>query len=52
MTTAKGSGDLLAEVVVAVPAHLTAEAKSHLEEFVKAMPTENPREDLLAKAKR
>ena len=52
VTTAKGSGDLLAEVVVAVPAHLTAEAKSHLEEFVKAMPTENPREDLLAKAKR
>lgn len=52
VTTAKGSGDLLAEVVIAVPAHLTAEAKSHLEEFVKAMPTENPREDLLAKAKR
>lgn len=52
VTTTKGVGDLLAEVVVAVPAHLTAEAKSHLEEFVKAMPTENPREDLLAKAKR
>ncbi|MEO7348735.1 MAG: DnaJ C-terminal domain-containing protein [Terrimesophilobacter sp.] len=52
VTTAKGSGDLLAEVVVAVPAHLTAEAKSHLEEFVKAMPAENPRDDLMAKARK
>lgn len=51
VTTPKGSGDLLAEVVVAVPSHLTADAKTHLEEFVKAMPTENPRADLLAKAR-
>lgn len=51
VTTAKGSGDLLAEVVVAVPAHLTAEAKDHLEKFAKAMPAENPRAELLAKAK-
>lgn len=51
VTTAKGSGDLLAEVVVAVPAHLTAEAKDHLEKFAKAMPTENPRAELLARAK-
>ncbi len=51
VTTTKGSGDLLAEVVVAVPAHLTAEAKEHLEKFEKAMPTENPRAELLARAK-
>lgn len=52
VTTTKGSGDLLAEVVVAVPSHLTAEAKAHLEKFVESMPSENPRTDLLAKAKR
>lgn len=51
VTTAKGTGDLLAEVVVAVPAHLTADAKEHLEKFAKAMPTENPRTELLARAK-
>lgn len=51
VTTTKGSGDLLAEVVVAVPGHLTAEAKEHLEKFAKAMPTENPRADLLARAR-
>lgn len=51
VTTTKGSGDLLAEVVVAVPAHLTAEAKQHLESFQKAMPSENPRTELLARAK-
>jgi molecular chaperone DnaJ len=49
--TAKGTGDLLASVVVAVPGHLTAEAKTHLEEFQKAMPREDPRADLLARAK-
>ena len=52
VTTTKGIGDLLAEVVIAVPAHLTAEAKDHLEKFAKAMPAENPRADLLARAKR
>lgn len=51
VTTPKGSGDLLAEVVVAVPSHLTAEAKEHLEKFAKAMPAENPRAELLAKAR-
>lgn len=49
--TTKGSGDLLAEVVIAVPAHLTADAKGYLEKFAKAMPTENPRTELLEKAK-
>lgn len=51
VTTTKGTGDLLAEVVVAVPSHLTADAKDHLEKFEKAMPSENPRAGLLAKAK-
>lgn len=51
VTTTKGTGDLLAEVVVAVPSHLTVDAKEYLEKFDKAMPTENPRADLIAKAK-
>ncbi|HEU4850410.1 MAG TPA: DnaJ C-terminal domain-containing protein [Terrimesophilobacter sp.] len=51
VTTAKGTGDLLAEVVIAVPSHLTADAKEYLEKFDKAMPVENPRADLIAKAK-
>ncbi|CAN5143871.1 DnaJ C-terminal domain-containing protein [soil metagenome] len=48
--TAKGTGDLLAEVVVAVPSHLPAAAKEALEAFAAAMPDENPRADLIAKA--
>ena len=51
VTTTKGTGDLLAEVVVAVPGHLTADAKDYLEKFEKAMPNENPRADLIARAK-
>ncbi len=51
VTTTKGTGDLLAEVVVVVPAHLTADAKEYLEKFENAMPTENPRADLIASAK-
>jgi molecular chaperone DnaJ len=51
VTTEKGVGDLLAEVQVAVPGHLTADALKHLEAFEKAMPTENPRDDLLSRAK-
>ena len=51
VTTAKGVGDLLATVHVAVPSHLTAEAQLNLEAFAKAMPAENPRGELLAKAK-
>ena len=49
--TAKGTGDLLAVVQVAVPSHLSAEAKEKLEEFAAALPAENPRDDLLAKAR-
>ena len=51
VTSAKGEGDLLAEVQVAVPGHLTADALKHLEAFAKAMPNENPRDELLERAK-
>lgn len=51
VTTSKATGDLLAMVQVAVPSHLTADAKDHLEAFAKAMPVENPRAELLAKAR-
>jgi len=49
--TSKGTGDLLAVVQVAVPSHLSVEAKEKLEEFAAALPAENPRDDLLAKAR-
>lgn len=51
VTTSKGTGDLLATVMVAVPSHLPAEAQEALEAFEKAMPHENPRDDLLARAR-
>ncbi|CAN5221499.1 DnaJ C-terminal domain-containing protein [soil metagenome] len=51
VTTSKGTGDLLASVVVAVPSHLPADAQEALEAFKKAMPAENPRDDLLQRAK-
>ncbi|MFC0680416.1 DnaJ C-terminal domain-containing protein [Lysobacter korlensis] len=47
--TAKG--DLLATVQVAVPNHLSAEARKHLEGFAEAMPQENPRDDLMIRAR-
>ena len=50
VTTTKGTGDLLAEVVIAVPSHLPDKAKEALEKFAAAMPAENPRADLLARA--
>jgi molecular chaperone DnaJ len=49
--TAKGTGDLLATVHVAVPNHLSAEAQSHLAAFAASLPQENPRDDLIAKAR-
>ncbi|MEO6532961.1 MAG: DnaJ C-terminal domain-containing protein [Pseudolysinimonas sp.] len=52
VTTPKGTGDLLATVVVAVPSHLTPAAKEALEAFTAAMPGENPREELLARGAR
>lgn len=50
VTTPKGTGDLLAEVVVAVPSNLSAPAAAALAELAKAMP-ENPRDELLARAR-
>ena len=49
--TAKGAGDLLAEVQVAVPSHLDDQAKEALQRFHELEPRENPRADLMAKAR-
>ncbi|MDQ1124145.1 DnaJ C-terminal domain-containing protein [Microbacterium trichothecenolyticum] len=49
--SSKGSGDLLAEVQVAVPAHLDDAAREALERFHELEPKENPRADLMAKAR-
>ncbi|OZD50138.1 molecular chaperone DnaJ [Rhodococcus sp. 06-1477-1B] len=49
--TAKGTGDLLAEVQVAVPAHLDDAAREALERYHELEPKENPRADLMAKAR-
>lgn len=51
VTSAKGTGDLLAEVQVAVPSRLPDDAKAALEAFAAAMPPENPRAELLERAK-
>jgi molecular chaperone DnaJ len=51
VTTTKGQGDLLATVQIAVPSHLSSEARAHLEGFAAAMPKENPRAELIAKAR-
>ncbi|WP_144783963.1 DnaJ C-terminal domain-containing protein [Microbacterium sp. BH-3-3-3] len=51
ISTAKGTGDLLAEVQVAVPAHLDDAAREALERFHELEPKENPRADLMAKAR-
>nr|WP_208379817.1 DnaJ C-terminal domain-containing protein [Microbacterium endophyticum] len=49
--TTKGTGDLLAEVQVAVPAHLDDAARAALEKFQELEPHENPRADLMSKAR-
>ena len=51
VTSSKGTGDLLAEVEVAVPARIPDAALAALKEFAAAMPDENPRAELIAKAK-
>lgn len=49
--TTKGTGDLLAEVQVAVPTHLDEKAREALQTFHDLEPKENPRADLIAKAR-
>jgi molecular chaperone DnaJ len=49
--TEKGTGDLLAEVQVAVPSHLDDAAREALERYQNLEPKENPRADLMAKAR-
>ena len=51
VTTPKGTGDLLATVQVAVPAHVSAESTKKLREFADTLPAENPRDDLIARAR-
>ena len=46
-----GKGDLLVVPEVVLPTKLSDEAQKAFEEFVKLAPQENPREDLLKKAK-
>lgn len=48
--TAKGTGDLLVELQVAVPSHLSGKAADALRAFAEVMPDEHPREDLYTKA--
>jgi len=50
VTTSKGTGDLLATVMVTVPAELGPEAREKLEEFAATLPAGNPRHELLEKA--
>ncbi|MEX1079983.1 MAG: DnaJ C-terminal domain-containing protein [Homoserinimonas sp.] len=49
--TTSGVGDLLATIHVVVPGHLSAEATKHLNALAKSLPDENPRDDLLARAR-
>jgi molecular chaperone DnaJ len=51
VTTPKGTGDLLVRLDVAVPSHLNAKQREALEAFAAASPDEDPRDDLLAKAR-
>ncbi|GAB3795508.1 DnaJ C-terminal domain-containing protein [Humibacter antri] len=51
VSTKKDSGDLLAVVQVVVPSHLSKQGEDALEAFEKTLPDENPREELLAKAR-
>ena len=51
VATSKGTGDLLAEVQIAVPSHLEGEAREALERFHELEPKDNPRADLMQKAR-
>ncbi len=49
--TTKGTGDLLAELQVAVPAHLDDAAREALQRFHDLEPKENPRAEMMSKAR-
>ncbi|KQQ93311.1 molecular chaperone DnaJ [Leifsonia sp. Leaf325] len=51
VSTTKGTGDLLAVVQIAVPSHLSKEAQEAVEALAAALPNENPRDELLARAR-
>ena len=51
IVTQKGTGDLLTEVQVAVPSHLDDAARAALEHFHEVEPKENPRAELMNKAR-
>ncbi len=51
VASSKGTGDLLAEVQVAVPTHLDERAREALERFHELEPKENPRAELMSKAR-
>ncbi len=52
VASAKGTGDLLVELQVAVPSRLDGKAKDALEAFQAAMPDEDPRQSLFDKVRR
>jgi molecular chaperone DnaJ len=51
IVSSKGTGDLLAELQVAVPTHLDEAAREALLAFQAAEPKENPRGEMMAKAR-
>ncbi|WP_426187286.1 DnaJ C-terminal domain-containing protein [Microbacterium sp. TWP3-1-2b2] len=51
VATSKGTGDLLAELQVAVPTHLDDAAREALQKFHDLEPKENPRAEMMAKAR-
>lgn len=52
VTTAKGEGDLLATIEIAVPSHISAKAQEALKAFAEELPQDDPRENLLLQAGR
>jgi molecular chaperone DnaJ len=52
VTSGGASGDLLATVQIVVPDRLTPDAAKAVKALAKALPDENPRDDLLARARK
>ncbi|GAB2977333.1 DnaJ C-terminal domain-containing protein [Frigoribacterium salinisoli] len=52
VATKEGTGDLLATVQVAVPSHLSDKAREAVEALAAALPAEDPRADLIDRARR